>query len=125
MSDTGLVATNFIMKSFTGTVVDLPLCPFGPKLATADEKIEEMAYLVMKHHISMACYADIAAHFPQLPRKHKVHCTIGWLMISYSYLFLHAGVRCKKSINCSRDNKNTRMQRWRTIQLHGIVTGKG
>ena len=74
LSDTGLVATNFTMKSITGgTVVDLPLCSQSvPELAKPVDKIEEMTYLTMKHHISMACYQDLSAHFPELPRKRKV-----------------------------------------------------
>ena len=71
MTDTGLVATNF-----TGaTVVDLPLCKSVPELARpTDDKTEGMAYLTMKHHISINCYKDLAAHCPELPRSHKVHC---------------------------------------------------
>ena len=63
MTDTGLVATNFTMKSLTGaTVVNLPLCKSVPELAQlTDDKTEEMAYLTMKHHISINCYKDLAA----------------------------------------------------------------
>lgn len=75
-SDTGLVPTNFILKSpVSGTVVDLPLCPSVPELQeshVAEEKIDEATYIVMKHHIAMESYQDLAATFPLLPRSHKV-----------------------------------------------------
>jgi len=68
-SDTGLIPTNFILKSpVGGTVVDLGLCPSVPELQKpSDEKTEEMAYIVMKHHISTKCYRDLAntAQIPQ------------------------------------------------------------
>ena len=63
------------MKSLTGgTIVDLPLCGQSvPELARhVDDKTDEMTYLTMKHHMSMACYQDLAAYFPELPRKRKV-----------------------------------------------------
>ena len=54
-SDTGLVPTNFILKSpVSGTVVNLPLCPSVPVLQESplvEEKIDEATYMVMKHHI--------------------------------------------------------------------------
>jgi len=56
MSDTRLVATNFIMKSLAGRmIVDFLLCSQSvPKLARpVDDKTEEITYLSMKHHISM------------------------------------------------------------------------
>jgi len=73
-SDTGLIPTNFILKTpCGGTVVDLGLCPSVPELQqSTDEKTDEMTYLVMKHHLSVKCYQDLAAHFPSLPRSHKV-----------------------------------------------------
>jgi len=80
LSDTGLVATNFMMKSITGGTV--ALCNQSElELAKSVDKIEKMTYLTMKHHISMACYQDLSAHFPELPRKCKVQellliCTI-------------------------------------------------
>ena len=73
-SDTG--PTNFILKSpVSGTVVDLPLCPSVPELQESpvvEEKIAEATYMVMKHHIAMESYQDLAATFPTLPRSHKV-----------------------------------------------------
>ena len=75
-SDTGLVPTNFILKSpVSGTVIDLPLCPSVPELQelpVVEEKIDEATYMVMKHHIAMESYQDLAATFPTLPRSHKV-----------------------------------------------------
>ena len=75
-SDTGLIPTNFILKSpVGGTIVDLGLCPSVPELQipAAEEKTQEMTYLVMKHHISTKCYSDLAATFPTLPRMRKVY----------------------------------------------------
>ena len=75
-SDTGLIPTNFILKSPAGgTVVDLKLCPAVPELQTPQaevQKVETMTYLVLKHHISRECYKDLAAEFPTLPRSHRV-----------------------------------------------------
>ena len=71
----GLFDTNFTMKSLTGgTIVDLPLCRQSvPELARpVDDNTDEMTYLTMKHHISMACYQGLAAYFPELSKKHKV-----------------------------------------------------
>ena len=88
MTDTGLVATNFTMKSLTGaTVVNLPLCKSVPELAQlTDDKTEEMAYLTMKHHISINCYKDLAAHCPELPRSHKVHCFLIIMVATISFI---------------------------------------
>ena len=56
-SDTGLVPTNFILKSpVSDTIVDLPLCPSVPELQESpevEEKIAEAAYMIMKHHIAI------------------------------------------------------------------------
>ena len=75
-SDTGLVPTNFILKSpVSGTVVDLSLCPSVPELQESpvtEEKTDEVTYMVMKHHIAMEGYQDLAATLPTLPRSHKV-----------------------------------------------------
>ena len=83
MHDTGLVATNFMMKCLTGgTVVDLQLCKSVSEFARpahCEDKTEEIAYLTMKNHISINCYKDLAAHCPELPRNHKVHNLLLWL----------------------------------------------
>ena len=75
-SDTGLVPTNFILKSpVSGTVVDLSLYPSVPELQESpmtEEKTDEVTYVVMKHHIAMEGYQDLAATLPTLPRSHKV-----------------------------------------------------
>ena len=75
-SDTGLVPTNFILKSpVSGAVVDLSLCPSVPELQESpvtEEKTDEVTYVVMKHHIAMEGYQDLAATLPTLPRIHKV-----------------------------------------------------
>ena len=75
-SDTGLVPTNFILKSpVSGTVVDLSLCPSVPELQESPvtkEKNDEVTYVVMKHHIAMEGYQDLAATLPTLPRSHKI-----------------------------------------------------
>ena len=75
-SDTGLVPTNFILKSpASGTVVDLPLCPSVSELQESpvvEEKLDEVTYMVMKHHIAMEGYQDLATTIPSLPRSHKV-----------------------------------------------------
>ena len=74
-SDTGLIPTNFILKSpVSGTVVDLTLCPSVPELkeTVVEEKFDEATYIIMKHHIAMESYEDLAATFPALPRSHKV-----------------------------------------------------
>ena len=80
-SDTGLMPTNFILKSpDSGTVVDLPLCQSVSELqlriTMVEEKIAESTYMVMKHHIAMKNNQDLASTFPTLPRSHKVHSFI-------------------------------------------------
>ena len=75
-SDTRLIPANFILKSpVSSTIVDLPLCPSVPELQESpvvEEKIDEATYMVMKHHIAIESYQDLAATFPTLLRSHKV-----------------------------------------------------
>ena len=41
-----------------------------------EEKIDEATYIIMKHHIAMESYEDLATIFPALPRSHKIYIAI-------------------------------------------------
>ena len=65
-SDTGLVPTNFILKSpVSGTVVDLPLCPSVPELQESpvvEEKIDEAPH-------SYGKLPGLCSHFSNTAQK--------------------------------------------------------
>ena len=69
-SDTGLVPTNFILKSpVSGTVVDLPLCPSVPELQESP-KVEEK---LPKHNETPHSYgkklSGPSSHFSNTAQK--------------------------------------------------------
>ena len=127
-SDTGLVPTNFILKSLaSGTAVDLQLCPSVPELQESpevEEKIAEATYVVMKHHIAMESYQDLAATFPTLPRSHKVASYIANSLSSLN-IYIYIGEREKRQYTCAICYKNARQQLWCTILFHRIIAREG